>query len=528
MTAAAAGRRWGGLRNPIFARELLTTLRRPRSYALLGLSLLVSAGVVGWQWPSELTVGHGATARALFDLFARAQVVVAGLLVPGLLGAALTAEKEGGTYDLLLTTPLRPATIVAGKLLSGLGFLALLALASAPALLLCSAIGGLSARSVLALYGALAAQAVAFGLTSLACSAWGHKTLRAVMLAYLLVALEAAVLSALSDPTDLALAAALVGGVAFLVACAGLRRPHEPGVAPTEPEPERATGLLVLDPEAFPDRLLLPVRRGVLLRDDDDPVQHKELHAGIHGAGTRFVRALIQLGVVLGLVVFVAGLGGEPTRCWSLYGAFAAGFAMTLGPAMGARAFSGEREDGTAEMLCLVLLPRWRIVRGKFLAYFRVVAALTAIDCAVFFFAALGLSLDGRLGRGVLLNAAGLACVIASASAVSVALGLLCSLWSRTTISAMLRAYGILLAAWVAPALVAAFASPPAWAGVVLRTLSPLLAGDLGGSLGLRGSWTPLLGLAGHLALSALVTAWALRACARSFDACMAAATGRT
>ncbi|MGE0712621.1 MAG: ABC transporter permease subunit [Planctomycetota bacterium] len=520
--------------NPIVVRELLTLLRQPRAAVLLALALGVSAIPVLVAWPRQVEgiTGQGAVSREIFRLFGYAQMLVLALVAPGMLAASVTSEKEKDTIDLLLSTPLRGEEIVAGKLLGGLAYMFLLGLASIPVLMLCAVLGGLGGADVLRLYGVLALQGLCYGLTSLCCSALSRRTVAAAMVSYLLVACEAAVLVPAAGKLEhTALVAIPIVLVTYLLSCRLVRRPYNPvpKPPPAPPDPRKTTGL-VLRPDAFPDKLLLPPPRRGCLEDGVNPIHHKELSAGIHGSGSGFVRAVIQLGMVLGLVAFLVSLARfmnqdsyntqQAAAGYYLF-AFVAAYAMTLGPALGARAFSGEREQGTAEMLCMILMRPREIVSGKYRAYLRVVLTLGALNCVPFvafsFFTASYLQLLV------------LALILVSTSALSIALGFWASLTATTTISAMLRSYLLMFGVWVLPALAAgaAFRQVPAPVAAGLRLLSPFYAADVGWS---RRQGFPTLGMAllvAHVGLSLLATFWLLRSCAEGFDDAMRGASER-
>lgn len=521
---------WPRLRNPVFTRELLTTLRQPRGFALLALSLLVTAVIVLRAWPDqpEGIVGQGELSRTIFGLFSSAQMLVLAFVVPGTLAASMTSEKERETLDLLLTTPLSGDMIVVGKLLAGLSYFLLLALAALPVMMLCAVIGGLSGEAVLRLFVVLGLQGLAYGLTCICCSAGSRRTAVAVMLSYLFVAFEATLFFPAADDLRATILRAVPLTLAlYLVARRAVRRPHDPAPPPSEEEPGLNASVLVLRPDAFPDMLLLPRPRRGELPDGVNPIVVKEQQAGLTGAGLRFVRVLIQAGMVLGLVVFLWALTqsanvaqGELTTPSHVFLCFVAAFAMTLGPAIGARAFSGEREEGTAEMLCLALLPRRRIVLGKFVAGVRVVATLTAINSVAFVgYAAVTLSWFQLAQLGALLL---------SISALSLAVGMRCSLGAPTTISALLQTYVALFLVWVAPALLAVFLGRPGgWGDAALRALTPFLASDVSFSARRGLPVLELACLAAHLTLNGLATVALLVSCARGFDRHMRAAAGR-
>src|SRR5262249_12349995 len=72
----------------------------------LGLSLVAATGALGW--------GIEIIGGALVLL----QIALLILFAPSLAAGLVSAERESGTWQLLRMTPLRPGTILRGKLMS--------------------------------------------------------------------------------------------------------------------------------------------------------------------------------------------------------------------------------------------------------------------------------------------------------------------------------------------------------------------------------------------------------------------------
>ena len=109
--------------NPVLTRELLVNLRSPRSFVLQLLYVGFLGALVYFYWPAgedgARQVSSG-VARRLFDLFFLGQFFLVALVAPTFAAGSITGEKERKTYEMLLASPLRPATILVGKLLSSL------------------------------------------------------------------------------------------------------------------------------------------------------------------------------------------------------------------------------------------------------------------------------------------------------------------------------------------------------------------------------------------------------------------------
>lgn len=520
----------GRLLNPIVARELLTNLRDPRSFAFLLVAVGVPSLLAFLAWPESTQgdLGQGEVARQLADFYGVGQLALVALFVPATLAPALTLEKEKDTLDLLHTTPLSADAILLGKLISGTGFFLLLASSAIPLLSLTSLLGGVRLESTLQLYATLVVHALVFGLSSILVSALSRRTLVAVVISYALVALECALLWPNSDDLGATL---LIGGVLFAAlypfARVAVRRPYNPVPPPIKVEDAERDSGLVLRHDAFPDKLIMPPPRTDVLPDGVDPIEVKELAAGIHGAGSGFIRALIWIGAVGGLIAtfyaIVQYTGSA--NAWKATGVgyplfcFVIAFAGTLGPAVGARAFSGERDEGTNEMLVLTVIPRGRLVFSKFKAHLRVVLTLSAINCVPFVPYVLLTKSPLRL---LLLGL-----ILISTSTSGVAVGFFFSLAARSTVGAMFRSFACLSTLWLAPAVAGSFLvrREDVLLDLGLRLLSPFRAFALdarGDDFAFQAS---LAGL--HVVIWGGISAATLAYCARRFDAVMNSAAER-
>src|SRR3954447_10116984 len=134
---------------PVFERELTSTARRGRSYALrsaYGLGLLAVLAASGRNGPSTFDTDALAGARITLDLF-RNLLLVQGIaivcLTPALVAGAIAEETGRKTLHELLTSDLSSAEIVLSKLAARLSHVAILAATGFPLLLLTGLLGGL-------------------------------------------------------------------------------------------------------------------------------------------------------------------------------------------------------------------------------------------------------------------------------------------------------------------------------------------------------------------------------------------------
>jgi len=154
--------------NPIIARELTGHLRTGRLFRHFFLLLLVTslAFCGGYEYARNAMAYQDLNGRSIFFTLI---YLTTALVIPitSLTAASITGEREAGTLDLLLTTPLTPRSILWGKIVAvSLVYLLMLS-GCLPVLSLCLILGGLSPGEYFQCGGVLAgffALAAALGL----------------------------------------------------------------------------------------------------------------------------------------------------------------------------------------------------------------------------------------------------------------------------------------------------------------------------------------------------------------------------
>ena len=133
------------MNNPIIQRELVTLLRSRRAVAAQVLATLALAAVVAIRWPTEGTVRlDGSEARQVFAVFVYGLLVLMLLILPVFPATTIVRERQRGTLQLLLDSPMTAMGITFGKLAGLLGFALLLIALSLPAAAACYAMGGIA------------------------------------------------------------------------------------------------------------------------------------------------------------------------------------------------------------------------------------------------------------------------------------------------------------------------------------------------------------------------------------------------
>ena len=382
--------------NAVLQRGLLANLRMLRGFVLLLFYNALLGLIVIVAWPSDdrldLTANPESAIR-LVNLFFLGQYILASLMTPSFAAGAITLEKEHKTYEMLLASPMKPAAIVFGKLLSSLTHLAILIFASLPIVMLCLPLGGVSMYEVLAAYLGLVMSVITFGMISIACSSYFHRTAAALVVSYLAVLPLAMVAvffwSSLAGDgffrllltlTLMPTICGIICSVLFVHTSRRLLHPPDVGsegkeVVDVEEEAQHAVGL-VIQREQFPDKLFAPAKRTHLLADNANPVYDKEIRSEIFSQGTLMLRLVIQVSMFLAIPLMAMFLFVWPQQA-TWYIGYVVIFNMLVGPVFSAGTVTSERERQTLDLLLTTTITPWQILWGKLVAGLRVSCVLT-------------------------------------------------------------------------------------------------------------------------------------------------------
>ena len=410
LTASIDYGRWMALfENPVLNRELLVNLRTNKSFFLLAAYQIILAGVVYFSWPDvkntvELSVRNQKNA-ALIDVLFLSQFVLTSLIAPSFAAGGIAGEKERRTYEMLLASPVRPQTIVFGKLVASLTHLAILVFSSLPIVMLCLPMGGVSIYEVLVQMLVVLASMTTFCMISLTCSSYFTRTAASLSISYLFILILAAltlwVWNGLRLDGQSRLNFMLLGIPSFAIVisvplfhlvAARMMFPPDVGsegaqVVDLEKETMDAVGL-VLNRDAFPDRLLLPPTRLDLMPDNANPVYDKEMRSEFIGQGTLMLRWVIQISMIMAIGL-MAGCVIIWTQYIGYYICYMVVFNVLVGPVFSAGIVTSERERQTLDLLLTTPLSGGQIWMGKMLASLRVSSVLTSfllwpLVCGIF------------------------------------------------------------------------------------------------------------------------------------------------
>lgn len=179
--------------NPVLARELKQRMRGRHTWMVLTLYLTVLALILRWVYLAASRtspfgggglLGTAGVGRAVFQWLLFFMLALVCFIVPGLTAAAISGERERQTLISLQITLLRARSIVLGKLLASLAFVALLLVAGLPLVTIPFLVGGVSVAEVIRGVVMVLATSVILACLSVACSAVLRRTQGATVVAY--------------------------------------------------------------------------------------------------------------------------------------------------------------------------------------------------------------------------------------------------------------------------------------------------------------------------------------------------------
>jgi len=185
------------LPGPVFARELLTTARRGRYYAMRSLYGLVLLAILWGNYgilgradavlePEAIRENLGRFTEAFVHQFAIAQELVVLAMTPALVAGAVADEKQRKTLHYLLTSRLTGGEIVLGKLMARLLHVGVVLAIGPPVIAMLSTLGGVDPVFVAQAYAAAIATAFFVGALSILASTLARSAREAIFLAYAL------------------------------------------------------------------------------------------------------------------------------------------------------------------------------------------------------------------------------------------------------------------------------------------------------------------------------------------------------
>lgn len=411
--------------NPIIRREVLLSLRTRKAVAMQAIFFVITAGLVWLHWsPEGLQDLNGQQAHQIFSILAIGELLMVAMFAPAFTAAALTSEKEHGTFESVFTTAMKPWEIATGKMVGSLAFLVLLVLSGAPALASPLMMGGLAGMDVVKCMGILLLTALYLGMIGLLISAVMHRSYRAVIVTYgvlgvilFLFAMPCwpisghlierggpawqAVLHMLASFSPLQamlsvvwpqstyatgaqnmppfwmlyLVTSSLGIVVTTIVClAKLHRPVDP------PRPRERLKVIERDGKITARSVMFvidPRKRKSAIAWWQNPVLVKECRTRPMLQGQWLMRAfsaclIVSVVLMMLVVLSVATMVGEGnnmlTSMMAAVSAMVVVLVVLIGPAMSGGTICGDVESGVWDLMRTTRLSSWRIVSGKFQA----------------------------------------------------------------------------------------------------------------------------------------------------------------
>jgi hypothetical protein len=433
QTTAAPSAKLAGRTPPpswaLIRRDFIGELRQRRSFALavlvVGICILLVS--VGWPRTSVRIQDAGRYARDLFGLFGVVHLVAATVLPPGLAALAFASERRQETLDQLRLSLISPLGLVLAKLLASVGLVALLFVATLPALGVQMLLVGVALSQVVSLIVVVLATAFMTGAVGLLCAVVFRRPLVALVASYIgvvlvhggwiyvvmipfillyfllgeepmeilfrlferlvgrpfidgfarllargLVGPYEAIWGSAGASVDIVLAAAgyrgLVGALCILIAVRILRKPEKPLRVPKERPIDDAV-VLWERRHRFPYYLVDPLRRREPIADTANPILVRELR---HGLGMR-LHVVFRLFMVTTLIVGLMALWWSwPSGGLNRYGSTQKEgmtililLTIIVVQVLAANVITKEREYGNLGLLRMTLLTPYDVFRGK-------------------------------------------------------------------------------------------------------------------------------------------------------------------
>ncbi|MGB0388750.1 MAG: ABC transporter permease [Ardenticatenaceae bacterium] len=182
--------------NPILIKELRSRMRGPRAFMILtGFLLLLSAVALFFYFTMAETQRFNSASISwsamigvsMFMGIAFFELFLVAFITPALTAGTISGEREALTFEMLIATPLRPASILVGKMLATLSYVFLLIFAAVPMFSLVYIFGGVTWDDMLIALLVLVVTTITFGAIGMFWSTMLGKTSRATVMSYLSV-----------------------------------------------------------------------------------------------------------------------------------------------------------------------------------------------------------------------------------------------------------------------------------------------------------------------------------------------------
>lgn len=176
--------------NPVYNREMKVSARSIRFPLILACFNIILAAFALTSMTSGLSLAHEsaginyASFLTIFRYVATIEFALILFVMPALTAGSISGERERRTLDLMLTTKLTPARIVAGKLLTSISNVVVVLVSSLPILALVFVYGGVTVWDFIVLMIAFLTVAVFTASIGIFASSFCSRSPLATALAY--------------------------------------------------------------------------------------------------------------------------------------------------------------------------------------------------------------------------------------------------------------------------------------------------------------------------------------------------------
>jgi len=178
--------------SPMFQKELRSRMRTTRTYTVLTVYLAIVSTLAMFLYigatinAPRANSNSGTIGASIFVVLVGMQIVFVSFIAPAFTVGAISNERERQTYDSLRVTPLASQQIVISKLLSALGYTALMMLATVPLFSVAFLLGGVEMAQLFMALSVVLASAFLFTTLGLFISGRMKSTLGSTILTYVI------------------------------------------------------------------------------------------------------------------------------------------------------------------------------------------------------------------------------------------------------------------------------------------------------------------------------------------------------
>ncbi len=169
-------------------------MRKTSSFGPLLIIALFSIVAISIAWASlseslygDISEMLAVISRGLFTGISFAILLLSSLIVLSTTATMITTERENQTFDLLVVTGLSKKQIILGKLVSAIGFICFLIMATLPLLSICFILGGVSLQDIVIAYVSILTTLAAVGMVGIMASAIAKDSRKAQGLGFLII-----------------------------------------------------------------------------------------------------------------------------------------------------------------------------------------------------------------------------------------------------------------------------------------------------------------------------------------------------